>query len=357
LGLDGPLRQRSTGKLAGMMVQRQADLRPFNTFGITAKADALARFDTVDGLRALLAAPELSGMPRLVLGGGSNVLFTRDYAGVVLLNEIPGIAVERMDEDHVWLRVGAGVVWHQLVMHAVEHDWGGLENLSLIPGKVGAAPMQNIGAYGVEIKDAFHELEALSVADGSVVRFKPADCAFGYRESFFKREGRDRFIILSVTFRLTRRDHALRTGYGAIQDELARRGIAHPGIADISQAVIAIRRSKLPDPAVLGNAGSFFKNPEVPAAVAERIKESYPGAVGHAAGDGRVKLAAGWLIEQAGWKGKRVGACGMHDRQALVLVNHGGATGQQVYDLSEQVLRSVSERFGVELEREVNIIG
>lgn len=339
-----------------MQLLRHADLKPCNTFGIAAKAELLARFGSAEDLRGLLRAPELGAKPRLVLGGGSNILFTRDFDGLVLLNEVAGIAVVREDDDHVDVRAGAGVVWHELVMHAVARGWGGLENLSLIPGKVGAAPMQNIGAYGVEIKDSFVALEALRIADGELVRFGLDQCAFGYRESFFKREGRDRFIILSVTFRLTKRAHRIRTDYGNIQDELARKGIAQPTIKDVSDAVIAIRRSKLPDPAVLGNAGSFFKNPVVEAGLAARIKAAHPDAPIYPAGDGRSKLAAGWLIEQCGWKGRRLGPCGVHEKQALVLVNHGGATGAQVWDLSEQVLRSVRERFGVELEREVNVV-
>ncbi len=339
-----------------MHLIRHADLSHLNTFGIAAKANALARFSDVGTLRELVFAPELAGMQRLVLGGGSNLLFTHDFPGVVLVNEVPGIALVSEDERSVQVKAGAGVPWHQFVLHCVANGWGGLENLSLIPGKVGAAPMQNIGAYGVEIKDCFHSLEALRIADGEVVPFERGACAFGYRESFFKREGRERFVILSVTFRLHKAPHALNTSYGNISDELARMGISQPTIKDVSDAVIAIRRSKLPDPTVLGNAGSFFKNPVVPAALAARIKEDHPDAVAYPAGEDHVKLAAGWLIEKAGWKGRRVGACGVHERQALVIVNHGGATGKEVYDLSEQVLRSVQERFGVELEREVNIL-
>lgn len=338
-----------------MVLQRNADLKPYNTFGIAAKAEVLARFGSAHELRLLLAAPELAGMPRLVLGGGSNLLFIRDFPGVVLLNEVPGLHVTREDDEHVWLKAGAGVVWHDLVMHAVSKGWGGIENLSLIPGKVGAAPMQNIGAYGVEIKDTFDSLEALRVADGEVIVFDRIASRFGYRESYFKREGKDRFVILSVTLRLSKR-HVLNTSYGNIQQELERMHIAQPTIKDVSDAVIAIRRSKLPDPAVIGNAGSFFKNPVVPAALAEKIKEAHPDAVSYPAGSSQVKLAAGWLIEKAGWKGHRANQHGVHDRQALVLVNYGGATGKAIYDLSEQVLRSVQERFGVELEREVNII-
>ena len=339
-----------------MQLLRNADLKSYNTFGIAAKAELLARFGSVADLRSLLTVPELADRPRLVLGGGSNVLFTHDFQGVVLLNEMPGIDVISEDEHAVLVKAGAGVGWHDLVLYCVQRGFGGIENLSLIPGKVGAAPMQNIGAYGVEIKDTFHSLEALRISDGEVITFDKAACNFGYRESFFKREGRDRFVILNVTFQLNKAPHALNTSYGNITDELERMGITQPTITDVSNAVIAIRRSKLPDPALLGNAGSFFKNPVVPKALAETIKASYPDAVAYPAGDGQMKLAAGWLIEKAGWKGHRSGACGVHDRQALVIVNHGGATGQAVYDLSEQVLRSVHERFGVELEREVNIL-
>ncbi len=339
-----------------MQLLRNADLKSYNTFGIAAKAELLARFGSVADLRSLLTVPELADRPRLVLGGGSNVLFTHDFQGVVLLNEMPGIDVISEDEHAVLVKAGAGVGWHDLVLYCVQRGFGGIENLSLIPGKVGAAPMQNIGAYGVEIKDTFHSLEALRISDGEVITFDKAACNFGYRESFFKREGRDRFVILNVTFQLNKAPHALNTSYGNITDELERMGITQPTITDVSNAVTAIRRSKLPDPTVLGNAGSFFKNPVVPKALAEKIKASYPDAVAYPAGDGLMKLAAGWLIEKAGWKGHRAGACGVHDRQALVIVNHGGATGQAVYDLSEQVLQSVKDRFGVELEREVNIL-
>jgi UDP-N-acetylmuramate dehydrogenase len=352
-------RQR-TGKLAlstaPMQLQRNADLRSLNTFGVAAKAELLGRFSSVEQLRELLAMPELQGMPHMVLGGGSNVLFTRDYSGAVLLNEIMGMDVVREDERHVWVKAGAGVSWHQLVLHCVAHDLGGLENLSLIPGKVGAAPMQNIGAYGVEIKDTFETLEALRIEDGSVVHFDREACAFGYRESYFKREGRGQYVILNVTFRLNKAPHVLNTSYGNIGDELARMGITTPTIKDVSDAVIAIRRSKLPDPAVIGNAGSFFKNPVVPVAVADRIKAEHPDMPAYPAGEGFVKLAAGWLIERAGWKGHRTGAFGVHDRQALVLVNHGGATGNEIHVLSGEIMQSIKERFGVELEREVNII-
>lgn len=338
-----------------MHLLHNASLKPFNTFGIDAKAEVLARFDGPEKLRALLAAPDLVGKPHLILGGGSNVLFTGDYPGAVLLNEVPGIQVVKEDADHVMVKAGAGVPWHMLVMHAVERGWGGIENMSLIPGKVGAAPMQNIGAYGAELKDVFEELEALRIDDGEVVRFSHAACAFGYRESFFKREGRGRFVIMSVTLRLARRP-GVNIGYGSLKSELDRRAIVGPSIKDVSDAVIAIRRGRLPDPAVTGNAGSFFKNPVVSAALAEKIRMHMPDLITHPATDGLVKLAAGQLIDKAGWKGHREGAAGVHRDQALVLVNHGGATGAAIFNLSERILRSIRERFGVELEREVNII-
>ncbi|MBK8582419.1 MAG: UDP-N-acetylmuramate dehydrogenase [Flavobacteriales bacterium] len=338
-----------------MHIQHNADLQPFNTFHVAARAARLARFTTAEELRELLNTAELKDLPRLVVGGGSNLLLTRDWPGVVLLNEVDGIEVVEETADHVIVRSGSGVMWHEFVAHCVGKGWGGIENLSLIPGKVGAAPMQNIGAYGVEIKDVFDHLEALRISDGEVVRFSGAECKFGYRESFFKREGKSQYIILNVAFKLAKHPE-LHTHYGSIKQELEKRGIAKPTIQDVSDAVIHIRRSKLPDPNVLGNAGSFFKNPVVPANLAEKIKAKYPDVVSFPAGDGQVKLAAGWLIEKAGWKGFREENLGVHKDQALVLVNYGGSTGSAIYDLSTRVLESVKEKFGVELEREVNII-
>ncbi|MGV9012445.1 MAG: UDP-N-acetylmuramate dehydrogenase [Flavobacteriales bacterium] len=338
-----------------MDIQRNADLQPFNTFHVAASATRLARFTSATELRELLQSAELKDLPRLVVGGGSNMLFTRDWPGVVLLNAIEGIDVVEETVDHVIVRSGSGVWWHEFVAHCVGEGWGGIENMSLIPGKVGAAPMQNIGAYGVEIKDVFDHLEALRISDCEVVRFTGPECKFGYRESFFKREGKDKYIILNVAFKLAKRPE-LHTHYGSIQHELEKRGIEKPTIQDVSDAVIHIRRSKLPDPNVLGNAGSFFKNPVVPAELAAHIKAAYPELVSFPAGEGQVKLAAGWLIEKAGWKGFREGSVGVHKDQALVLVNYGGSTGEAIYDLSTRVLESVKQKFGVELEREVNII-
>ncbi len=338
-----------------MRIEHNADLKPFNTFGVSVRAAALAGFTDEDELRALLKDPELGGLERLILGGGSNILFTRDWPGTVLRNDVPGIEVLSEDDSRVTIRAGAGVVWHDLVMHTVEKGWGGIENMSLIPGRVGAGPMQNIGAYGAELKDTFDHLEALRISDGELMRFNKAECRFGYRESFFKREGKDRFVILRVAFNLSKRPE-VNVGYGSIKIELERRGISSPTIRDVSDAVIAIRSSKLPDFRVLGNAGSFFKNPSVPGAEAERIKTILPDLVTFPGADGLVKLAAGQLIEKAGWKGFKENGYGVHKDQALVLVNHGGATGGQIYELSTRVLESVRQGYGVELEREVNII-
>ena len=322
-------------------------LSAYNTFGIDARARYFSPFSNLEELTSL----PLDAGPLLILGGGSNVLFTRDFDGLVLLNEISGLQLVHEDDRHVYVRVGAGENWHAFVQYALQRNWAGVENLSLIPGSVGAAPMQNIGAYGVEIKDVFHELTAYHLEEKKVYTFSLNDCEFGYRESVFKRRLRGMFVILDVTFRLNKVAH-LHTEYGAIREELGDRA---PTIQTVSEAVIRIRRSKLPDPADIGNAGSFFKNPTVGFSDFERLKEGFPGIVGYA-GETGVKLAAGWLIEQCGWKGFRRGDAGVHARQALVLVNYGHARGQEIYELSEEILQSVAAKFGVELEREVNII-
>ncbi len=312
---------------------------------------------------AVFATPgELAGFlewagdrERVILGGGSNILFTRDVDGLVLRNGIKGIEVIGEDADYVYVRAGAGEVWQDLVEYCLGRGLGGVENLSLIPGSVGAAPMQNIGAYGVEIKEVFQELEAWSYADRKIYTFSLNDCEFGYRESVFKGRYRGEFVILSVTFRLAKKP-VLHTAYGAIGEELSRMGVGEPDIRWVSRAVIAIRRSKLPDPAEIGNAGSFFKNPTIPDEQFEALQLEFPGIVGYRnTGTDTTKLAAGWLIEQCGWKGYRRGDAGVHARQALVLVNYGGASGSEIYDLSSEVMESVEEKFGVGLEREVNI--
>jgi UDP-N-acetylmuramate dehydrogenase len=328
-------------------------LKKYNTFGIDASARRLAGFADPGELVALL---EQSQPPLLVLGGGSNILLTKDFDGTVLLNGIKGIDLVDEDERYLYVQAGAGEVWHEFVQHAIARDWAGVENLSLIPGSVGAAPMQNIGAYGVELKDVFHQLEAYDLEKNNVRLFTLNDCRFGYRESIFKHEYKNRFIILNVTFRL-HRTPVFHTGYGAIRDELAKTDPDELTIKAISDAVIRIRTSKLPDPAQIGNAGSFFKNPTIPNGQYNNLKEKFPAIVGYPDAEKAVtKLAAGWLIEQCGWKDYRRGDAGVHAQQALVLVNYGHATGREIYDLSEDILRSVQEKFGVTLEREVNII-
>ena len=291
----------------------------------------------------------------LVLGGGSNILFTKDFDGIVLKNEVKGIELVREDDEHIYVKAGAGENWHQFVLFCIQNNYAGIENLSLIPGSVGASPMQNIGAYGVEIKDVFHQLEAFHIDDKTLKTFSLAECEFGYRESVFKRKLKDQFIITSVTCKL-RKKPVFNISYGAIQQELDKMAVKELSIAAISQAVINIRSFKLPDWKVVGNAGSFFKNPQIQKHKFLELKEIFPGIVGYAAGEGYTKLAAGWLIEQCGWKGYRKGDAGCYPKQALVLVNYGAATGAEVYDLSEQIIESVQQKFGVTLEREVNII-
>lgn len=297
----------------------------------------------------------MPGSNLLILGGGSNILLTGDYNGLVLKNDIAAIEQVREDADYVYLKVGAGENWHRFVMHCIANNLAGVENLSLIPGSVGASPMQNIGAYGVELKEVFHSLEAMHLQEKSVHTFSLNDCEFGYRDSVFKKRHKNEFAILSVTFRLNKQPK-FNTSYGAIEQELKKMGVQELSIAAISQAVINIRSSKLPDPDVLGNAGSFFKNPTISLSFFDGLKKKFPSIIAYKVGDDAVKLAAGWLIEQCGWKGIRKGDAGCHSQQALVLVNYGDATGKEIYDLSEEILRSVQDKFGVLLEREVNIV-
>jgi UDP-N-acetylmuramate dehydrogenase len=333
-----------------IQIAENVSLKALNTFGIDVTARWLGRFGSADELGE--AVDWVGGRPMVVLGGGSNVLFRGNIAGVVLLNGIEGIELIDEDEDYVYVRAGAGENWDGLVQYCIGRNWAGLENLSLIPGNVGAAPMQNIGAYGVELRDVFLELEAWSLAERKVRTFTLSDCEFGYRDSVFKRRLKGQFVILKVVLRL-RKVPIFHTSYGALREELGDRKLS---IRAISEAVIRIRRSKLPDPAEIGNAGSFFKNPTVPAGRFEKLKGKFPEMVAYPAEGGNFKLAAGWLIEQCSWKGVRRGDAGVHARQALVLVNYGNATGEEIYALSEAVLQSVQDRFGVTLEREVNII-
>jgi UDP-N-acetylmuramate dehydrogenase len=340
-----------------MQIQENISLKAFNTFGLDVKARHFGAFKDINELEELLtnSSPAPGEAKTLILGGGSNILFTRDFDGLVLKNEISGIEELHEDAEYVYIKAGAGENWHQFVMHCIDHNWAGVENLSLIPGNVGASPMQNIGAYGVELQDVFWSLEAVNLREKKVITFTESDCEFGYRESIFKRKYRDQFAILNVTFRL-KKNPLFHTSYGAITKELERRGVKELNIKAISDAVISIRSSKLPVPASIGNAGSFFKNPSVSKEKYLLLKDQFENIIGHENIDGTVKLAAGWLIEQCGWKGFRRGDAGCHADQALVLVNYGHASGSEIYDLSGEVFQSVKEKFGVILEREVNII-
>jgi UDP-N-acetylmuramate dehydrogenase len=337
-----------------LQIQENISLKPYNSFGIEAKASYFAEVFSEADLAGLFKNKIVKSQKLLVIGGGSNVLFTEDYDGLVIKISIKGIQSKIID-DSVLVIAGAGEVWNDFVNYCVEHHFAGVENLSLIPGTVGASPIQNIGAYGVELKDVFESCTAFEIKTGEMKTFGYADCHFGYRESIFKRELKGQYIITSVTFRLS--DEAkINTSYGAIETELLNRGIEKPDIADVSAAVSHIRVSKLPDPSTIGNAGSFFKNPVIEKYEFADIVAKYPDVVHYPTADDKIKLAAGWLIEQCGWKGKVVGQTGTWKNQALVLVNHGHATGTEVYNFSEQIIDSVKSTFGVTLEREVNIL-
>jgi len=336
-----------------MQVQENISLRPYNTFGIDAKAKLFSSFRNISELREYI--DRCAGQYKLILGGGSNVLFTKDFDGIVLKNEIKGIEKVKEDDQHVYVKAGAGENWHQFVLYCIENNLAGIENLSLIPGNVGASPMQNIGAYGVEIKELFYELKAFHLHERTNYTFSLKDCEFGYRDSVFKRRYKDQFVIVNVTYRLNKIP-TFNTSYGAIEQELEKMDVKELSIRTISQAVINIRSSKLPDPFQIGNAGSFFKNPSVGKEKFEQLRSEFPSIVGYENPDHTVKLAAGWLIEQCGWKGYRNGDAGVHAKQALVLVNYGSAKGNEIYTLSESIINSVREKFDVLLEREVNIL-
>jgi len=335
------------------MIEENISLKPFNTFGIDVKAGYFARFSSTIELNQILN--EYRKIPFLIIGGGSNLLLTKDFEGIVLKNEIKGKEIISETDHEVTVKIGAGENWHEFVIWSIENGFGGIENLSLIPGSVGASPMQNIGAYGVEIKDVFDHLFAYHIETGVTHRFSLEECQFGYRESVFKRALKNQYVITEVCFRLEK-NRKVNTTYGAIEQELQKSGISSPTIRDVSNAVISIRQSKLPNPAELGNAGSFFKNPVVEDEVANSILEKHPTAPVYPAEEGKKKLAAGWLIEQAGWKGKTIDTYGVHKLQALVLVNYGGSTGKQIFDLSSAIISDIQEKFGVTLEREVNIL-
>jgi UDP-N-acetylmuramate dehydrogenase len=338
-----------------MTVQTNVQLKPFNTFGIEAKAKYFVEVSTIEELQNILQNPDYQSIERLVLGRGSNLLLTKDFDGLVIKINIKGFEVVKENDENIWIKSGAGVVWHDLVMHCVNQNYAGMENLSLIPGTVGAAPMQNIGAYGIEIKEVFEQLEAFEIETGEIRTFDKPTCNFGYRESIFKHEAKGKYIILNVTFRLNKKP-TFHVEYGAINDTLAEMGISELSIKAISDAVIHIRQSKLPNPAEIGNAGSFFKNPEIPKTQFEILKAQFPTIPSYPVSETTTKVPAGWLIEQAGWKGQRFGNVGVHAKQALVLVNYGGGKGVEIKELSQRIQASVKEKFGIQLSAEVNFV-
>lgn len=341
-------------------IREQVDLSPHNTLRIPAIAE---RFITVTAAREIpeiLRDSRVTRGPLHILGGGSNVLFLGDISGTVLHVAIKGREVVGETDSDLLLQVGAGENWHETVIHCVERGWGGTENLALIPGTVGAAPMQNIGAYGVELADIFHSLRAVDLETGETREFNREECRFGYRDSVFKQEFRGAYCIADVTLRLSKSPE-INTSYGSLWNKLEEDGVSDPDIAQVAQAVMEIRRSKLPDPADLGNAGSFFKNPVVGEEQFRKLADRYRDMPhyemkGEKEGEKQYKIPAGWLIEETGWKGKREGDVGTYRQQALVIVNHGRATGEEVWNLAQKIIRSVRDLFGIELVPEVNII-
>ncbi len=337
-----------------MKILENVSLRPYNTFGIEANARQFAAVHTLDELREVLL--ENPNTPKFLLGGGSNMLLTKDVDALVIHIDLKGKKVIKEDGQHVWIESQAGENWHEFVLWTIANDYGGLENMSLIPGNVGTTPVQNIGAYGKEIKDTFVSCDAMEMATGTIRTFTNEDCHFGYRESVFKNTIKGQYVIVSVVFKLTQHSHVINTAYGDIQAELSAKGITDPTIQDVSDAVTAIRQSKLPDPKELGNSGSFFKNPIIPKALFEAAQAKFPDIRSFPVSDGFVKVPAGWLIEKAGLKGFREGDAGVHKNQALVLVNHGNATGEEILALSRKVQQTVKDMFGIDIEAEVNVV-
>jgi len=335
-----------------MTIQNNISLKPYNTFGIEAKAKSFLTISNEEELKNILKKKQAI----FILGGGSNMLLTRDIEELVIHVNIKGICIEREDDDFVWITAKAGENWHEFVLWCLEQNYGGIENLSLIPGNVGTTPIQNIGAYGVEIKDVMDTCEAMHVKTQETKVFTNKDCQFEYRESIFKKGLRNQYIITSVTFKLTKRNHILKTSYGAIETELLHQNITNPTIKNISNAVIAIRQSKLPNPKELGNSGSFFKNPIIPKAQYNKVVQRFPDLPHYIVSDDLVKVPAGWLIEQAGFKGKRFGNAGIHKNQALVLVNYGNATGKEVAAIAKNIQQTILQKFDIMIEAEVNII-
>ncbi|WP_276392816.1 UDP-N-acetylmuramate dehydrogenase [Eudoraea chungangensis] len=338
-----------------LKIEENISLKAYNTFGIEAKARYFVCVNTIEELIAVLELPNFPN--KLVLGGGSNVLIVEDIDALVIRINLKGIQILKEDEHTVEIRAMAGENWHSFVEWAVNNNYGGLENLSLIPGNVGTAPIQNIGAYGVELKDLFISCQVIEISTQKLLSFSKQECQFGYRNSIFKTEQRGKYIILSVDFELSKIPHQLNTSYGAIESELLQRHTAQPTIQDVSQAVIKIRQSKLPDPANLGNSGSFFKNPEISKKAFEEFIEKNPKAPFYKISEDTYKIPAGWLIEQCGYKGKRYGDAGVHEKQALVLVNYGSASGMDILTLAKKIQASVQCKYGITIVPEVNIIG
>ncbi len=337
-----------------MEIKENFSLKAYNTFGIEAQAKLFSEVNSLEQLKEVYA--HYTNEEKLPLGGGSNLLLTQNFNGLVTKLNLLGKELLKEDENYVWVKVGAGEVWHEFVVWAVNNGWSGVENMSLIPGSVGAAPMQNIGAYGSELKDVFEALEAWLPEENTVETFNNSTCDFGYRSSIFKKQLKGKAIILDVTFKLSKQAKP-NTSYGSIEEELAIMNSSAPTIQDISKAVIRIRQSKLPNPAEIGNAGSFFKNPVIPSETANNLLKKYPNAPNYKVGEGLSKVPAGWLIETAGWKGRTFdGRFGIHKKQALVLVNYQNTLGQEIFDLSENIIEDIEAKFGIRLEREVNII-
>ncbi|AZZ58798.1 UDP-N-acetylmuramate dehydrogenase [Riemerella anatipestifer] len=339
-----------------MQLKTNYSLKNHNTFGVESFSKYFAEVNNLEDLTSILKLDEIKGLPILFLGGGSNILLTKDFNGLTILLNLKGIKEQHLNYDEVLLTAQAGENWHQFVQYSLEKNYGGLENLSLIPGNVGTCPIQNIGAYGVEIKDHFESCQVLNLETLEVETFNKEKCNFGYRDSFFKQEGKGKYVILEVSFRLTKRNHFIRTDYGAIQQELSSLNVTQPSIQEVAQAVINIRTSKLPNPKELGNAGSFFKNPSVSTEDYQNLQKQFPNLPGYPQGN-QTKVPAGWLIEQTGWKGKQIGNVATHHLQALVIINAtGNATGEEIYHFSSEIITSVKNTFGITLEREVNII-
>ena len=339
-----------------MKIQENISLKNYNTFGVEAKAHYFVEVHDLHELKYATEFAKINHIKILFLGGGSNLLFTQDFDGLVIKLNLKGISEEILDENHVLVSAKAGENWHEFVLYTLSKNYGGLENLSLIPGNVGTCPIQNIGAYGTEIKDHFVSCKALNLETSEIEELSLEDCKLGYRDSIFKTFAKGKYVIVEVTFKLTTQNHLIKTEYGAISTELKNLGIENPTIQEVSKAVINIRQSKLPNPAEIGNAGSFFKNPSIPLTQFENLKEKFPEIQGYANGDW-VKVPAGWLIENAGWKGKQIGNVASHKLQALVIINAtGNASGKEIYDFSTQIIDSVKEKYVIELEREVNIL-